>query len=69
MHRLTERLGRVPTFPHDFASQATRRFATPSIRMMSGTPLSVLDPTGSPTIESTYEKMAANITVRRDGLG
>lgn len=48
--------------------RATRRFATPSIRMMSGTPLSVLDPTGSPTIESTYEKMAANITEVRKVL-
>lgn len=35
--------------------QATRRYAA---RKLSGTPLSVLDPQGSPTIEYTYEKWA-----------
>lgn len=33
--------------------QAARRYAA---RKLSGTPLSVLDPQGSPTIEYTYEK-------------
>jgi hypothetical protein len=31
---------------------------------MSTTPLSVLDPAGSPTIDDTYAKMGANIEVR-----
>lgn len=36
---------------------------------MSGTPLSVLDPKGSPTIEQTYEKMEKNLHVRETGDG
>ena len=30
---------------------------------MAGTPLSVLDPPGSPTIDGTYAKMEKNISV------
>ena len=33
--------------------QVARRYAA---RKLSGTPLSILDPQGSPTIEYTYEK-------------
>ncbi len=29
--------------------------------MKSGTPLSVLDPPGSPSVEATYERMGKNI--------
>jgi len=36
-----------------------------SARMMSGTPLSILDPPGSPTIEKTYERMDRNIIASR----
>ncbi|CAM9474226.1 unnamed protein product [Ascophyllum nodosum] len=45
---------------------ATPRFA--AVRSMSGTPLSVLDPPGSPTIEYTYEKMEKNIHAARKTL-
>lgn len=31
---------------------------------MSATPLSVLDPAGSPTIEATYKSMADKLEVR-----
>ncbi|CAM9625600.1 unnamed protein product [Chrysoparadoxa australica] len=36
---------------------------------MSSTPLSVLDPAGSPTIDSTYAKMEANIHAAKKTLG
>ena len=35
---------------------------------MAGTPLSVLDPKGSPTIEQTYAKMDARLAVVRKTL-
>jgi hypothetical protein len=35
---------------------------------MSGTPLSVLDPKGSPTIESTYAKIEKNLAAVRKTL-
>ncbi|KAG5180925.1 aconitate hydratase [Tribonema minus] len=38
-------------------------------RAASGTPLSVLDPPGSPTIEETYDRMASNIHTVRKTLG
>ncbi|KAA0147139.1 hypothetical protein FNF31_06517 [Cafeteria roenbergensis] len=47
------------------ASRAARR----ATRQMSSTPLSVLDPVGSPTIEETYAKMGANIEIARKSLG
>jgi len=37
--------------------------------MMSGTPLSSLDPPGSPTIEQTYSRMDSNIIAARNALG
>ncbi|CAM9542720.1 unnamed protein product, partial [Hapterophycus canaliculatus] len=36
---------------------------------MSGTPLSALDPKGSPTIDSSYARMEKNIYAARKTLG
>eukprot|EP00752_Nemacystus_decipiens_P016773 g15010.t1 len=40
-----------------------------AVRSMSGTPLSVLDPKGSPTIDSSYARMEKNIHAARKTLG
>ncbi|CAM9243436.1 unnamed protein product, partial [Ectocarpus fasciculatus] len=40
-----------------------------AVRSMSGTPLSALDPKGSPTIDSSYARMEKNIHAARKTLG